>query len=53
MVKFRGTRSLQKFVSVHASIHNHFNQHRYLISRIDFKKHRDDALVDWRELLVT
>ncbi len=26
MVKFRDVKTLQKFASVHASIHNHFNQ---------------------------
>ncbi len=25
MAKFRGIKTLQKFASVHASIHNHFN----------------------------
>jgi putative transposase len=28
MQRFRSMRSLQKFVSVHASVHNHFNQER-------------------------
>jgi len=30
MLCFRSMRSLQKFVSVHASVHNHFNQERAL-----------------------
>ena len=37
MAKFRSTKSLQKFTSVHASVHNHFNQERYLHSRQNFK----------------
>jgi putative transposase len=30
MLRFRRMRSLQKFASVHASVHNHFNQERHL-----------------------
>ena len=37
MLRFRRTRTLQKFVSVHASVHNHFNQKRHLYSRANFK----------------
>jgi len=51
MLKFRRTHSLQKFVSVHASIHNHFNNHRHLVCREDFKKSRGVALSEWRELI--
>ncbi len=32
MAKFRNLATLQKFVSVHASIHNHFNKDRHLES---------------------
>ena len=28
MLRFRCMRSLQKFVAVHSSVHNHFNQER-------------------------
>jgi putative transposase len=37
MAKFRSVKSLQKFVSAHASIHNHFNQERHLYNRENFK----------------
>jgi putative transposase len=50
MLRFRRTRSLQKFVSVHASIHNHFNQERSLYSRSNFKLNRTAALAEWRGL---
>jgi putative transposase len=33
MLRFRRMRSLQKFASVHASVHNHFNTERSLSSR--------------------
>ncbi len=50
MAKFRSAKSLQKFVAVHASVHNHFNQERHLYSRHDFKLNRSAALDEWRQL---
>ncbi len=37
MLRFRRMRSLKKFVAVHASVHNHFNQKPHLYSRGNFK----------------
>jgi putative transposase len=48
MLRFRVMRTLQKFVAVHASVHNHFNQERHLYSRNDFKLNRAAALTEWR-----
>jgi putative transposase len=50
MQRFRHTRSLQKFASVHACVHNHFNQDRHLYSRENFKLNRSAALAEWRQL---
>ena len=50
MAKFRETKTLQKFASVHASIHNHFNQDRHLNRRDIFRQNRSDALAEWRQL---
>ena len=50
MLRFRRMRSLQKFVAVHSSVHNHFNQERHLYSRCNFKLNRTAALVEWRQL---
>ena len=50
MLRFRRMRSLQKFVAVHASIHNHFNKERHLDSRDSFKLNRAAALAEWRQL---
>lgn len=50
MLGFRRMRSLQKFVSVHASVYNHFNQERHLYSRDTFKASRAAALTEWRGL---
>jgi len=49
MAKFRGFKTLQKFASVHASIHNHFNQDRHLNRRDIFKQNRSAALAEWRQ----
>ena len=50
MQRFRSMRSLQKFSSVHASVHNHFNQQRHLYSRNNFKHNRTVALNEWRQV---
>ena len=50
MAKFRDIKTLQKFASVHASIHNHFNHDRHLTHRDEFKKARSAALAEWRQL---
>ena len=50
MSKFRDEKTLQKFASVHASIHNHFNLERHLNRRETFKENRTAALAEWRQL---
>ena len=52
MAKFRSAKSLQKFVSIHASVHNHFNHERHLRSRQVFKLNRSLALAEWRQIAV-
>ncbi len=49
MAKFRSAKSLQKFASIHASVHNHFNLERHLYSRQNFKLNRSAALAEWRQ----
>ena len=51
MLRFRRMRTLQKFASVHASVHNHFNLERSLTSREHYKANRVAALAEWRGLL--
>ena len=51
MAKFRGIKTLQKFASVHASIHNHFKQNRHLNRRDIFKQNRAAALAERCELM--
>ena len=50
MARFRDIKTLQKFASVHASIHNHLNHQRHLNRRDIFKQARADALAEWRLL---
>ena len=50
MLRFRQMRCLQKFATVHSSVHNHFNQERHLYSRENFKLNRAAALAEWRGL---
>jgi putative transposase len=50
MLRFRWMRTLQKFVAVHASAHNHFNAERHLSRRSNFKLNRAAALDEWRGL---
>jgi putative transposase len=51
MIRFRRMKTLQKFVSVHASVHNHFSQERHLVSREIYKQRRAAALAEWRTVL--
>lgn len=44
-------KSLQKFASVHANVHNHFNSDRHLIDRQAYKANRSAALTEWQNLM--
>ena len=50
MQRFRSMKTLQKFSSVHAEVHNHFNQERHLVTREVYKQRRAGALAEWRAL---
>ncbi|WP_301943371.1 IS6 family transposase [Mesorhizobium escarrei] len=50
MLRFRQMKSLQKFVAIHSSVHNHFNKERHLYTRCNFKHNRATALAEWRQL---
>jgi putative transposase len=51
MARFRRMKTLQKFTSVHASVHNHFSQERHLVSRQIYKERRAAALAAWRAVM--
>ena len=51
MLRFRRMRTLQKFASVHASVHNHFPTERHLQNRDHYMLTRAAAHAEWRDLL--
>jgi putative transposase len=51
MQRFRRMSCLQKFASVHANVHNHFNSERHLIDRQTYKTRRSAALAEWQTLM--
>lgn len=51
MQRFRRMKSLQKFASVHANVHNHFNSDRHLIDRQTYKARRSAALAEWQNFM--
>ena len=48
MARFRRMKTLQKFTSVRASVHNHFAQERHLVSCQVYKERRAAALAAWQ-----
>ena len=51
MERFRRMTTLQKFSSIHAQVHNHFNHERHLVSREIYKLRRSAALAAWRAVM--
>lgn len=51
MLRFRQIKSLQKFASVNANVHYHFNSERHLIDRQTYKTRRSAALAEWQNLM--
>src|SRR5665213_4074669 len=51
MSRFRRMKTLQKFTSVHASVHNLFSQERHLVSRNIYKARGAAALAAWRSVV--
>ena len=47
MQRFRSVKTLQRFSSVHAQVHNQFN---HLVTRQVYKQRRSAALAEWRAL---
>ena len=44
-------KSLQKFASVHANVHNHFSSERHLVDRQTYNACRSAALAEWQNLM--
>lgn len=50
MLRFRQMKTLQKFASVHANVHNHFSLKRHLVDRQTYRERRAAALAEWQVL---
>jgi putative transposase len=46
--RFKSARSAQRFLSMHAAVHNTFNLQRHLVSRSTLRKFRTDAAAQWK-----
>lgn len=51
MQRFRQRKSLQKFVSVHTSMHSHFQVERHLVDRQTYKQRRSAAWAEWQRFV--
>ena len=49
MQRFKSARSAQRFLSMHAAVHNTFNLQRHLISRSTLRIFRAEAANQWRD----
>ena len=52
MQRFKSPGSAQRFLSVHAAVHNTFNVQRHLVSRNTLRALRSEALQNWRAATV-
>src|SRR5712675_486088 len=48
MQRFKSARSAQRFLSIHAAVHNTFNLQRHLISRSTLRSFRAEAAARWQ-----
>jgi transposase-like protein len=51
MQRFKSAGSAQRFLSIHAAVHNTFNFQRHLISRSTLRTFRAEARVDWEAVV--
>jgi transposase-like protein len=49
MQRFKSARSAQRFLNMHAAIHNTFNLQRHLVSRATLRIFRGEAANQWRD----
>ena len=51
MQRFKSARSAQRFLSIHAAVHNNFNVQRHLVSRSSLRNLRAEATAQWQAAL--
>src|SRR5258705_3900422 len=49
MQRFKSARSAQRFLSIHAVVHNTFNLQRHLLSRSTLRTFRSEAAAQWQD----
>ena len=49
MQRFKSARSAQRFLSIHATVHNTFNLQRHLVSRATLRTFRAEATARWQD----
>jgi transposase-like protein len=49
MQRFKSARSAQRFLSIHAAVHNTFNLQRHLVSRPTLRTFRAEAAARWQD----
>ena len=49
MQRFKSARSAQRFLSIHAAVHNTFNLQRHLVSRSTLRTFRAEATAQWQD----
>ena len=49
MQRFKSARSAQRFLSIHAAVHNTFNLQRHLVSRATLRTFRAEAAAQWQD----
>ena len=52
MQRFKSARSAQRFLSIHAAVHNTFNLQRHLVSRSTLRIFRAEAANQWRNAVI-
>ena len=53
MQRFKSARSAQRFLSMHAAVHNTFNLQCQLVSRLTLRIFRAEAANQWRNAVAT
>jgi transposase-like protein len=53
MQRFKSAASAQRFLSMHAAVHNTFNLQRHLISRSTLRIFRGEAAAQWQSAIAT
>src|SRR5713101_654119 len=51
MQRFKSARSAQRFLSIHAAVHDNFNVQRHLVSRVTLRHLRAEAASQWQKAI--